>query len=239
MKTIIRLFRWLLVSAVMFVITGVEGKCALAFHGFPADTWYVSSKYTNPMTGRVSKNVLWKYMVIPSEDSTVNVIVSDNLEKVAESATLIFDGDRRLVRADKNQTIQAREVKQSVELSATQPAVLDEFLVPGNWLNGQAPDAGETEYFIEKRKINRNVTFARRLSLTTAAIDSATAVSAGMIDDSSKDLLDGSSLILVSCKELPEKGDEKLLFRQLWSPRLSFWFYEKTPTRESWFVRDE
>lgn len=233
-----RTFQTTVILTAVILAAVLEGRCALAVYGFPEETWHVSSKYTNPITGHVSNTVFWEYSAMSGKDSTVNVEVADKFDQVAESAKLVFNSERRLVRAEKTQRIQSREVKKSIGLSAFLPAVLDELLVPGNWLNGQAPNAGETQYFKITRETSRNVTFARKISLTTTTMNGAAAVSAGMIDDSVADLLDGTSLILVTCREIPAKGGEKVLFEQLWHPNLSFWLYEKTPTRESWFTRE-
>jgi hypothetical protein len=200
------------------------------------DSWTVRSVYQNPITGRETSIVVWEYHAQNMNSQEIRVKVSDKDQRVGSRAEFFYTENMRLIRANRYQKVQQREIKQTINISPEQPAILDDFLVPGNWINGAFPVEGENREKTIDRKISSNTKISRKVIISGKVMDVDKAIQYQMIDKSVTTILKDSPLVLIRCEEKVTNDENNIIIEQLWSPTHFFWIYEKTPTRTSWLI---
>ena len=228
--------KWFICSALLlFAVIPLVGVSASG--GSLAPRWVVKSTYHNPVTGRSTPPLFWEF-VVEYQDTETLVSVRDVNGRAGFRAGLLYDRNGCLIRADCFNKMGDRELKVTRSFDAEKPAILEDSLVPGDWLNVPLPWDGNVETFSVTRKVGEVASFVRSIRLSGKRLPVSEAVSRGMVPEATAAGLPSGELLLVVCEKLDGKEEGREILRQLWSSGLPFWLYESTPSRESWFVME-
>ncbi|HDS15421.1 MAG TPA: hypothetical protein ENN66_02150 [Proteobacteria bacterium] len=195
----------------------------------------VWSEYQSPVPGRGNSIICWRFAERTLASGEMLVAVRDVRGSRAIRADLWYDSDRRLVRVDCYRQVRGREEKVATTYAAAQPVLLNQTLIPGDWLNRPLPfvaQEGRREYQLQEQV--KDTVFASHLRIEEERISSAAATAAGMLGRQNQVAAAGPDLYLVTVTRLMGTSTEVPVLRQLWASGDSFWLYEEKAGRCSW-----
>jgi hypothetical protein len=202
-----------------------------------AQSWVVRSEYQSPIPGRDKSTIRWHFERRVSAQGEVRVLVSDFDGRVQSRAELYFDRNHALVQVDCYRQRRGQEIVEARIYDIKAPAIMNQSLVPGDWLNRELPfivREKANEYLV-KEKVGAAV-FSSHLLVTEESINWAEAQAAGMIGSDNHDLVASDRpLRLVTVSKIIDARTKAIpLLRQLWAVGDSFWLYEEKDGRHSW-----
>jgi hypothetical protein len=197
-------------------------------------SWIVHSEYQSPVPGREKSTIWWIFKASESELGERQVFVKDYNARVQCRAELYYDQNNNLVQVDCYRQGREEEVCDAVNYDAVSPAIVNQSLVPGDWLNRELPFAPQNkacEYLV-KEKIGVTI-FSSHIKVVDEVVTLAEARALGMIKADNENLVQGQQLYLVSVKKV--EGLELVpVMQQLWAAGDRFWLYEEKDGRRSW-----
>ena len=200
---------------------------------WPGRSWQVKSSYYSPVGGKDLPSIFWSF----TGHSDQFLSVQDVHERVGFRAELTFDRSHALVTAEYFSQIRDKEIKINRSFDPESPAVLEDSLIPCDWINVPLPWNGESRHFYVKKKVGKSA-FAANIRMTGEKIDVHEAVDRKMISTEVKNRLSSKDLLLIRLEKIGKNGEEKEILRQLWSTDVPFWLYEATPFRQSWYIME-
>jgi hypothetical protein len=150
---------------------------------------------------------------------------------------MTFNPDFSLVQVVRDSRMGQRRYRLQRVFDADKPAIVQDAMVPCNWLNRESPGnvVAPQEYAVTEVVSEKN-RFVTRMRVTSEPIIAADAVARGMITADMADLLPTEPLTLVTVVKLKPGRPAQSIVVQLWAPGYFFWLYEETPSRKSYFV---
>ena len=203
-------------------------------------SWFVRSEYQSLMPGQSKTTVVWQFDRQLSADGDLKLLVYDRDNKVRCRAEFFFVSEGALVQADCYREVRGLEICDAKRYVATDPVLLTQTLIPGDWLNGPLPFVFDDEintYTV--RELIGTTTFTSHLKTRQKSISYNEAVATGMLKpDLQADEGKKNNLRLVRVARLC--GDrEEVVLEQLWAEGDIFWLYEAKNERQSWRLADE
>ncbi len=218
---------------VQFLLFSVLSLPALAV-AVETHNWVVRSEYQSPVPGRQKSTIWWQFQPQILGDG-VMVEVTDLNGRVKTRAELYFDQENALSQADCYRQRRGEEICDARIYDSSVPVLLNQSLVPGDWLNRGlpfVPQVDSVEYLI-KTKIG-TTGFSLHVLITDAMLDVAEARTMGMINSDNEALLHGQKLYLVTVRKVLGSNMDSVLLRQLWVSGDNFWIFEEKGGRRSW-----
>ncbi len=223
----------ILLGLILFLgITGLPNLAAAEKN----QTWVVRSEYQSPIPGKEKSTIWWQFERQISAKGEARVLVTDLEGRVQSRAELYYDQNHELAQVDCYRQRRGEEIVDAQVYDVTAPVIIDQSLVPGDWLNREQPFAaqGNAQEYLIKEKIGTTV-FSSRILVTEASVSLPEALAAGMIRSDNQGLAQGQLLRLVTVSKLMGTETElSPLMRQLWAVGDSFWLYEEKAGRRSW-----
>lgn len=201
---------------------------------WPGRSWQVKSSYYSPAGGKDSPFIFWSF----TRHSNQFVSVRDAHERVGFRAELTFDRSHALVTAEYFSRIRNKEIKINRFFDPESLALLEDSLIPCDWINAPLPLDGESRHFSIKKKVGKSASFAANIRMTGESIDIHEAEDRKMISTEVKNRLSSKDLMLVRIEKIDKNGVGQEILRQLWSTDVPFWLYEATPFRQSWYIME-
>ncbi len=198
-------------------------------------SWRVRSVYQDPLTGRQQAPVVWLFTSQRQGDGW-QVEVRDENQRLGSRAVLRLSLEQRLLEATIYNQVRGRERELRRTFAADKPALVQEALMPVNWLNVGLSWAGmEPREVTVKRMVGRTG-FSTRLRLEAAPITIKEALAAGMLLPESENHLAGQPLLVVKISNMVTG---EVVCRQLWAESVSVWLYEQAGDRTSWYLWEQ
>jgi len=220
----------LLIAAGVLLIPR-EGLTADAF----PPIWRVKAVYKDQITGRTREPVIWEYVSAVQMDTGVKVSVKDLDGRVAFRSELLFDNALHLYHVDIFTEVTGKEKMQSRSFDPALPVIFTGTLIPSDWTNNELPWDEKSRLYKVIRKIG-NTSFAESYRVSGALIDIQDAMKSNMVSNRVVDPAIMSARLLIVTVDKLEGTQAHEVLKQLWSKNFSFWLYEKTPSRESWYL---
>jgi len=196
--------------------------------------WIVRSEYQSPVPGQEKSTIWWQFeRQILAHGA--QVLVTDLNGRVKTRAELYYNQENALFQADCYRQRRGEEVCDARIYDSSAPVLLDQSLVPGDWLNRSlpfVPQAGTSEFLV-KTKIG-TTGFSSHLLVTDTKLGLAEARTSGMINTVNETLARGQKLCLVTVRRVAGSNPDAVLLRQLWVPGDNFWIFEEKGGRRSW-----
>ena len=219
----------------LLLLVGVAGL------PYPAEAedgagWVVRSEYQSPIPDRGKSTIWWRFVSRISASGEAQVAVTDLNERVKTRAELFYNQENVLLQVDCYRHRRGQEICDARLYDAGAPVIMNQSLIPGDWLNRQQPFAvrEEASEYIVKERVGITV-FSSHLLVTEKEIGLAEARSSGMIESDNEALGRDKKLRLVTVSKVMGADEERiLLMRQLWAVGDSFWLYEEKAGRRSW-----
>ncbi len=200
--------------------------------------WYVLSEYTSQIPGQLPTTVLWKFDRQSLESGGFKWKVQDSNEVVRCRAEFYFNVSGALEQADCYRKVQKDEICDARQYVVSRPALLNQTLIPGDWLNRSLPfvfEAGKRDMVLyEQIGTSR---FANYIEIQDRRISRDEAFAKGLLRaDLQFDLPASAELGLVEVRRVVDGDASDLLLQQLWLAGDNFWLYESKSGRRSWRV---
>ena len=221
----------------VFVLLWVSlsfGYGAVAEEG-SGQQWIVRSAYQDPIAGKDLSNIFWAFTETTGSSGPL-ISVKDRDGKTGFRQELFFNSDDALIRVDSFRQIRNREIKQIESYDPHMPALLEDSIVPSDWINAPLPWDGEPVEFIVKKEVGRLASFATRIRMSGQVMTPQQAEEEEMISSGLMSQVDLGTLLLVKIEKIDQEGKAREILKQLWSSNMPFWLHEATPTRKSWYV---
>lgn len=221
----------------IYLLLGVIFCCpyAAAVEKDVGQQWLVKSTYLDPMTGNTLPTLFWEFTKKVEKSAPV-ITVKDRSGKTPFRQELFFNSSDSLVRVDSFNIVRNRELVFTRSFDPEMPAVLEDSIIPSNWINVPLPWHTEPVVFSIKKSVGKHASFATRMRLSGQTIDPQQALMLNMITEELIDKIAGENLLLVIFEKINRKGEPEEILRQLWSSNIPFWLYEATATRKSWYI---
>ncbi|MEA3331986.1 MAG: hypothetical protein U9Q58_00105 [Pseudomonadota bacterium] len=202
-------------------------------------SWFVQSEYRSLMTGQLT-TVLWQFEQHSLEGGGLMWGVHDRENNVRCRAELFFVSEGVLEQADCYREVCGQEICDARRYNVKDPVIMNQTLIPGDWLNGVSPFVLNDEIRqCVVRVLVGTTTFATHLKIRQKIISYDEAVMGGMIRvDLQAHFEKKNNLRLVSVVRL-NGALEELEFVQLWAEGADFWLFESKKGRRSWCLVKE
>ena len=197
--------------------------------------WIVKSVYQDPITNKDLSDIFWTFTETTGSSGPL-ISVKDRVGKTGFRQELFFNADDALVRVASFRRIRNREIKQTESFDPHMPALLEDSIVPSDWINAPLPWDGEPVEFIVKKEVGRLASFATHIRMSGQVMTPQQAEEEEMISSGLMSQVDLGTLLLVKIEKIDQEGKAREILKQLWPSNMSFWLYEATSTRESWYV---
>lgn len=212
----------------IFTVPGVQA----------GQSWFVLSEYSNQMPRQQQATILWEFAQLSLVDGGFEWTVQDRDKLVRCRAELYFTASGALEQADCYREIQGEEISDARLYNINSLALLNQTLIPGDWLNRPLPFTYEAKkcdiVLYEQVGTTR---FANYLEVQDRKISREEALGEGMIrKDLQAGLSDKGQLYLVEVRRASDSGNNDLLLQQLWLDGDNLWFYESKAGRRSWRI---
>lgn len=218
---------------VIFLMINAGGSGAQEF----PEKWQIKSLYKDPLTGRLLSPITWAYET-EKKNTDIKVSVTDLNNRVEYRSELIFNKDDRLYKINIYTKIGGKEKLIPYSFDPDDPVFFDGTLVPSNWLNSSLPWNGKNQKYKIIKKVG-STSFAENYIVKGKIIGIKDAVDLGLVSGKILNLdIISSELLFLTVERLNDNGPDEAVVTQLWSKKLFFWLYEKTPFRESWYLSD-
>ncbi|ACN16084.1 hypothetical protein HRM2_30010 [Desulforapulum autotrophicum HRM2] len=224
----IRLF---FISAILVSLFTVVPVSALDL----PDSWKVNSTYLKPGGQNQIGHITWLYTRDGSTGENI-VSVADASGVVDTSARLVLSGENVMISASVSTRVGKKILKKEGQCLPGQPVVMENTLIPCNWINTVLSDYDQEKVFNITRKVGDYASFIDTYRMRLESVTMEEAVDSGMILPEDSALLNQAEFVVVELKKVNPNGETTDVFTQLWSTTLPFWLYESTPFRVSRFV---
>jgi len=226
---------WWQILLSLLLLVGITGSASLAA-AEKNQTWVVRSEYQSPIPGKEKSTIWWQFERQILVNGEARVVVTDLEGRVQSRAELYYDLNDALAQADCYRQRRGEELVDARVYDVTVPVIINQSLVPGDWLNREQPFAArkKADEYLIKEQIGTTV-FSSRILVTEESVSYSEALAAGMIGSDNQGLVQGKTLRLVTVSKLMRTEAElSPLMRQLWAVGDSFWLYEEKAGRRSW-----
>ena len=204
----------------------------------PATSWLVNSEYLNPLAGNRVSRISWRFSRFDCDGDCYRLEVKDSDERVGSWGELHFDRENKLTRFVGFRIVREKVVEDVFTFDPRKPAVVQQSLIPGSWLNVEVPfhfNSASKKYSV-KGAISP-ARFVTHLRLQEREIGIAEAHELGLLNETNRAAAKGKSLYLVEIfRSRGKTASAEPVLRQLWSESGTFWLYEEQGTRRSWRV---
>ena len=217
----------------LFMLVGIWGLPFQVEAG-EAESWVVRSEYQSPVPGRGKSTIWWRFESRYFANGEAQVAVSDVNGRIKARAEFYYDQAKGLVQVDCYRHLRGEEICDARIYDAGAPVIMNQTLIPGDWLNREQPFAvrEEVKEYLVKEKVG--VTgFSSRLSVQESELSLAEAIASGMVEADNELSGQGKRLRLVTVTKVMGLREE-VLMRQLWAVGDDFWLYEEKGGRRSW-----
>lgn len=222
------------IVAGLILLLGAGGLPGLAT-AEKVDTWVVRSEYQSPIPGRDKSTVWWQFERQILAHGEELVAVTDLNQRVRTRAELYYNQNNALSQVDCYRQLRGEEICDARLYDTGAPVLINQSLVPGDWLNRELPFVPRPEVgeYVVKEMIG-TTGFSSRLLVQEREMALSEARSNGMIGSDNEALLQKQGLYLVTVRKIIESRPDTVLLRQLWAVGDNFWLYEEKEGRRSW-----
>ena len=218
----------------LILLLGIVGSANLAA-AEKTQTWIVRSEYQSPIPGREKSTIWWQFEQQILAHGEVLVVVTDLDQRVRTRAELYYNRQGALSQADCYRQRRGEEICDARLYDTGAPVLINQSLVPGDWLNHELPFVPRAEVGEYSVKEMIGITgFSSRLLVQEQEMGLAKARSAGMIGSDNEALVGNQNPYLITVSKVTGSRSDAVLLRQLWLVGDNFWLYEEKEGRQSW-----
>lgn len=229
--------KYLIIAVSIVILLGTaSNSVAEALTDSLPSQWTVKSLYFDPIGNRWQNEVHWTYR-LDGHGDVFTVSVDDDAQRLGLSAVMTFNHAFALVQLVRDNQMGNKRYRLQRTFDVEKPAIVEDALVPCNWLNRPAPwnflapqEYSTTETVSEKNR------FVTRIRVVSEPILAADAVARGMMTADMATALSTERLTMVTVAKLKPGRPAQIIVRQLWAPDHFFWLFEETPSRRSYFM---
>ena len=201
------------------------------------DLWEVLSRYQSPVPMQPESEVKWLYEKKIAGNNMTTVSVSDSSNRLLCRIEMRYNENSLLVGAESCRIIRGKEVCLEKEYEAKTPALLNQTLIPGDWLNLDPQDLAAGDW-VQSRKVKDrvgNTSFVDYLTIKKKAVTLEQALVSGMLNRENRQFAENKRLYTLSLSRGEGENSQPIL-RQLWAKDAKFWLYEEKDGRRSWYL---